>query len=144
MNRLLCGVLCAVCVGLMTTASRGADTKKGGDWLLTKADIKYAGAFKLPKGKGGKGRNCIFAYSPGAIAYDIDRNSFYVAGHGYFRGVAEVSNPGLMNTTDVSKLPRAKYVQNFRKLIANLPSGNPDNLNVLGGAYVERVTIERT
>jgi len=138
MNRLLCGVLCAVCVGLMTTASRGADTKQDGDWLLTKADIKYAGAFRLPKGRGGKGRNCHFAYSPGAIAYDIHRNSFYVAGHGYFKGVAEVSNPGLMNTTDVSKLPRAKYVQNFRKLLANLPSGNPDNLNVLGGAYVEK------
>ena len=137
MNRLFCGVLCAVCVGLMTTAARGADTKKDGDWLLTKADIKYAGAFRLPKGRGGKGEHCHFAYSPGAIACDTDRNSFYVAGHGYFNGVAEISNPGLMNTTDVSKLSRAKYVQNFRKLMAHMPSGNPDNLSVLGGAYVE-------
>ena len=143
MSRLLCGVVCAVCVGMMTPASGGEGpsedgAKKGGDWLLTKADIKYAGAFRLPKGRGGKGRNCIFAYSPGAIAYDIDRNSFYVAGHGYMRGMAEVSNPGLTDTTDVSKLPRAKYVQNFRTLIARMPSGNPDNLNVLGGAYVEK------
>jgi len=143
MNRLLCGVVFAVCVGLTTTAfgaeaaSEGAG-KKEEDWLLTKADVQYAGAFKLPKGSGGKGRNAHFAYSPGAIAYDSDRNSFYVAGHGYFKGVAEVSNPGLTDTTDVSKLPRAKYVQNFRALIANMPSGNPDNLGVLGGAYVEK------
>ena len=144
MSRLFCGIVYAVCVGLMTPASGGeadpADkgTKKNGDWLLTKADVQYAGAFKLPKGKGGKDRNAHFAYSPGVIAYDTDRDSFYVAGHGYLDAMAEVSNPGLTDSTDRSKLARAKYVQNFRRLIGKMPSGNPDNLNVLGGAYVEK------
>jgi len=139
MSRLICGVLCAVCVGLVTAASGGeAAAEKDGEWLLTKADVKYAGAFRLPKGKGGKGRNAHFAYSPGTIAYDSDRNSFYVAGHRSLKGMAEISNPGRVNSTDLSKLPRAKYVQNFRTLIANMPSGNPDKLGELGGAYIEK------
>jgi hypothetical protein len=151
MRRLSCAVLCAACVGMVTMVScadagsaRGASAvrnpgaEKNGDRLLTTADIGFAGAFKLPKGSSGKGKHCNFAYATGAIAYDSDRNSFYVSGHRYLKGVAEISNPGLVNTTDMSMLPRAAYVQSFRQLMNHMPSGNPDKLGEVGGAYVEK------
>ena len=114
---------------------------KPSDWQLTKADMTYVGGFKLPKGSAGKGKNAHFAYSPGVIAYDADRNSFYAASHGYMKAIAEVSNPGLVDTVDLSKFPRAKYVQNFRSLLDGLPSGNPDKVGVLGGLYAEKGNI---
>ena len=151
MSRILCVVLCASCASVAKKESRPAaglaakpaeDADSGveanGDWLLTKVDLKYAGAFKLPKGSRGKGKNCSFAYTPGTIAYDSDRNTFFVAGHRYLKGMAEISNPGLVDTTDLSKLPRAEYVQAFRQLLDHLPSGNPDKLGEFGGAYVEK------
>ena len=112
----------------------GAQGQKA-DWLLTKADMNYAGGFRLPKGAGGKGKNDHFAFSPGVIAFDRQRNSFFAAGHNYAKAIAEVSFPGLVNSTDIAELPRAEYRQNFRNLIDSLPSGNPDKVGVLGGLY---------
>jgi hypothetical protein len=131
MGRMLAVFLCVSCV----TAAK-AD---GGDnRLLTKTDIRYAGAFKLPTGSQGEGKHCTFAYTSGTIAYDSDRNTFFVTGHRYLKGLAEISNPGLADTIDLSKLPRAEYVQAFRQVLDRLPSGNPDKLGEWGGACVEK------
>jgi len=105
--------------------------------LLSKADLRYAGAFKLPSRGGGDGKNKTFGYSPGVIAYDAERDCFFIAGHRYLKGVAEVSNPGLGASTSLKDLPRAEFQQNFHTLIHNMPSGNPDGLGELGGLYVE-------
>jgi hypothetical protein len=118
-----------------------APKKKPANWQLTKADMKYVGGFKLPKGSAGKGKNAHFAFSPGVIAYDADRNSFYAASHGYMKAISEVSNPGLTDSVDLSTFPRAKYVQNFRTVLDGLPSGNPDKVGVLGGLYAEKGNI---
>lgn len=144
MFRILGVVLCLVCLGQVEVgAEDGASSQSKADdatdpWLLTKADMQYAGAFKLPAGKAGKGKNCTFAFSPGPIAYDAKRDSFFVAGHNYMRGVAEISNPGLTETTELTELTRARYRQDFRNLIDQTSSGNPEKLNVIGGLYVEK------
>ncbi|MFC1582230.1 Ig-like domain-containing protein [Planctomycetota bacterium] len=111
------------------------------DWMLTKADMKYVGGFRLPKGSAGKGKNDHFAFSPGVIAYDTQRNSFFAAGHGYAKAIAEISYPGLTDSVDISKFPRAVYIQNFRNLLDGLPSGNPDKVGVIGGLYAEKGAI---
>jgi hypothetical protein len=120
-------LLAAVCWG----QDKAVDEKAGR--LLTKANMKYAGGVKLPAGSGGKGANKNFAYSAGVIAYDAERNSFFASGHNYIKGIAEISNPGIVNSADLSKLPRARYVQNFRSILDGSPSGNPDKFGVLGG-----------
>lgn len=127
--------LCALCL-VWASQARAAETKDGAR-LLTKADMQYAGALLLPKGKPVGGEKTDFAYSTGAIAYNPDRDSFYVASHNYQNAVAEVSNPGLVESLDRGKLRRGEFKQAFRPLLKGLPSGNPDKLTHLGGFYCE-------
>jgi len=128
-------LLAGVCLGQDSTV------KKTPGRLLTKADMKYVGGIKLPGGSAGKGANRNFSYSDGVIAYDPDRGSFFASGHTYLKGIAEISNPGLVASADLSKLRRAKYVQNFRNVLDDLPSGNRDKLGKLGGLYAEKGAI---
>jgi hypothetical protein len=139
MNKLVCVtgllLLAGVCWG------QDSVVKKNPGRLLTKADMKYVGGIKLPGGSAGKGANKNFSYSDGVIAYDPDRGSFYASGHTYAKAIAEISNPGLVDSADLSKLRRAKYVQNFRNVLDDLPTGNRDKLGKLGGLYAEKGAV---
>lgn len=95
----------------------------------------YVGAFRLPRTAAG-GDDFSFAGSP--LAYRASANTLFAASR---RGhVAEVSIPTPVNSTDISTLPIAAYVQPFADpMEGHLPAVSPNGdaslrgLAVLGG-----------
>ena len=75
---------------------------------LTFEDLHYAGAFRL---SAGEANGDSFASGGGLIAFNPDRNSLFVGARS--GRVAEVSVPTPVNTTDITALPFAEYLQPF-------------------------------
>ena len=76
--------------------------------LIQLADLTYVGAFRLPRGYA-NGDSFLLGGAP--LAFNPSRNSLFVGNH---RGnVAEVAIPAPVNSTDVTKLPFATFIQAF-------------------------------
>jgi hypothetical protein len=75
--------------------------------LLTKADLVYEGAFRVPTGTG----TATYGYGGTALTYHPGHNSLMLVGHDWYQRVGEISIPTPGKGTSVSDLPRATTIQ---------------------------------
>jgi len=84
--------------------------------LLTIDKVQYKGAFRIPSGTYGASSA---DYSYGAIGFNPDKNSLFVAGHEYEGAIAEFPIPAIVNSTDIGALKTASTpIQSFAKVLS--------------------------
>ncbi|MCF6348779.1 MAG: T9SS type A sorting domain-containing protein [Flavobacteriaceae bacterium] len=98
--------------------------------LIQIEDLEYQGAFIIPGGDNGESRA---DYAAGAIEYNPANHSIFFAGYSLHGAIAELAIPTLVNSTDVSALNSATFLQNFSKVLDRTPDSNPQNINRVTG-----------
>ena len=88
--------------------------------LAAKFDITYQGAFRvLAKGESSS------SYAVGAIAYNRDNNSIFMAGHDHHRAIAEFEIPDQLSLDPkAANIVKAKVLQNYVKALNKKKVGN--------------------
>jgi hypothetical protein len=76
--------------------------------LLLKADLQYAGAFRVPADQSAQQS---FGYGAMGMAYNPSRNSLYMVGHLWYQQTAEVSIPEIRQGATPSSLARSTVLQ---------------------------------
>lgn len=110
--------------------------------LITYSDFKYTGAFRLPKKPNGDSR---VGNSEGPITLGADGKTFFIVSHPRQQAIAEYMIPELVISRDLSKLAMAVNVQPFTKVLDRPKTGNPQNMNRIGGMeYVDGELIVNT
>lgn len=109
---------------------RGGGSGCKGCPLVTKNDLVYIGGFRVPGATYGDSRA---AYSQGIIALGANRDSIFLVGHAWDQAIGEFSIPPLVNSTDIAAFNMATNIQPFSKVLNRAPSGNPQNLDRIGG-----------
>jgi len=99
------------------------------DFSIGLITFNYQGAFRLRLGDFGESK---IAHAPGAFTLNGQNNSFYVAGHARYNGIAEFSIPMIVNSESIDDLGFAEPVQPFvnfldKKLI------NPQKIDLITG-----------
>lgn len=83
--------------------------------LLTIDKVVYKGAFRVPSNTYGVSSA---NYSYGAIGFNSDKNSIFLAGHEYHSAIAEFAIPAIVNSTDIGALKTASApIQNFADVL---------------------------
>ncbi|MCZ6820480.1 MAG: hypothetical protein O7G31_13460 [Calditrichaeota bacterium] len=104
---------------------------------LPLADIQglvYEGAFQVSSSTFGESR---INYAEGPIAYNPTNHSLYVVGHGHQQAIAEFPIPELVGGSDLSELNVVSSPnQLFSRVLGRPKSGNPQNMNRIGGLAV--------
>ncbi len=92
--------------------------------------MNYLGAFRIPDGQFG---NSNASYSYGAMAYNANNNSIFLAGHEYQGSVAEFKIPELVKSTKLSDLKTAAApLQGFVPVVNRAPLDAGNGLRVAG------------
>ena len=79
--------------------------------LATIEVLNYQGAFKLPDNIFGESS---VNYSYGAIGFNVNNNSLFIAGHAEERALAEFPIPVIVNSTDINAINMASApIQDF-------------------------------
>lgn len=98
---------------------------------LTPAMMRFEGAFRLPAEDFGVSS---MNYSEGPLVYHPGRNSIFIVGHNHQQAIAEFTVPALVKSAKLAELNiAAAPLQNFVTVLDRAPSGNPQELNVIGG-----------
>jgi hypothetical protein len=101
--------------------------------LLTIDKVVYSGAFRIPAGTFG---DSSANYSYGAIGFNPDRNSMFVAGHEYNSAIAEFTIPSLVNSTNLADLKIANApIQNFADVLHKATVDWGNGLRISGIFY---------
>ena len=110
--------------------------------LLHQSNLKYIGAFRLPKGKIGCNSAedyCTFAYGGRPIAADINgdkgKGSLFIGSHIYSQKIAEVTIPSLVNSNNLNDLNTAQVLQGF----SDITEGKRNNVMKNGERYNQTV-----
>lgn len=98
------------------------------DKLLQQSDLKYLGAFRVPKIDMGGPQYQGLAYGGAAIAYNASNNSLFITGHDSNQQVAEISIPAIVNSANISSLNTASVLQN----LVDITEGNRGNIKIDG------------
>lgn len=109
---------------------------------LSISDLSFVGAFALPTAKDNVS---TLDYSSGVI--EVNGDSLFIVGHDHDDAVAEFAVPGLVDSTDISKLQMARRPrQGFVKVLDRSPAGNPESLDEIVGLEVvgESLVINAT
>jgi hypothetical protein len=77
---------------------------------LSKSDLIYEGAFKVP---GGGSDGSTFGYGGTSVGYNPVNNSLFLTGHKNFQLTAEISIPTIVNSNNAGDLNTATILQNF-------------------------------
>lgn len=97
--------------------------------LLAIEDFRFVGAFRIPDDDFGPSSA---NYASGALGYNPDRGSLFLAGFRPDGMVAEFGIPETLSTGDVvDELPVASSLQDFHPIL-NV-SGNPDEMDTVTG-----------
>jgi hypothetical protein len=98
---------------------------------LTLSDFEYVGAFRLPADEFG---SSSLNYSEGPLEYNPVNNSIFIVGHAHHQMLAEFTVPELVKSSEVTELNMAADpIQNFANPLDRVSSGNPQNINRIGG-----------
>lgn len=116
--------------------SRPASAVEGGR-LIEASDLRYVGAFRLPRGSFGAPVHDGFAYGGTALAYHRGQGSLFLVGHDWHQLVAEVRIPSITNARRVDGLATAAVVQPF----ADVTEGNRGRIKERGGVYAATAKI---
>lgn len=110
--------------------------------LLTMDKWEYVGGFRIPADTYGESN---ITYSEGPIAMGAGGKSIYIVSHTYQQAIGEFSVPALVNSLKVSDFQYAGVVQNFSRVLGRPQSGNPQNMDRIGGmAYVNGQLLVNT
>ena len=102
--------------------------------LLHIDDFYYAGAFRLLHDTFGASS---LNYSEGPLEYDAASHSIFVVGHSHHQAIAEFAVPELVCSNSLADLRMSGApLQNFVPILNRTSSGNPQNLNRIGGMEV--------
>ncbi len=104
--------------------------------LLSKADLVYEGAFKVPRG-GSDGST--FSYGGTALGFNPQSNSLFLTGHKNYQLTAEISIPTVVNSQNINNLNTATILQTFRDATEGRRNSiNPGDSNDqrIGGHFV--------
>lgn len=94
--------------------------------LISFANIKRLGAFRLPDGDAN--------YARGVIEINPENNSFYLVGHQHRNNVAEFRVPDLIsNNINISNLATATLLQDFQNIMQRATTGNDEIVEKIGG-----------
>jgi hypothetical protein len=131
----------AICVALWMAGCSGSDTSDAtttvsDDTLAQINDFSYLGAFRIASNDFGVSNT---NYAIGALAYNPERNSIFIAGHDHHRAIAEFSIPDLVISDDLQALEVVESpLQEFVYLLESSPNGNPEGLNrITGMLYID-------
>jgi len=91
--------------------------------LSAEFDIQYQGAFRaLAKGESSSNS------AVGTLAYNIDQNSIFLAGHSRENSIAEFEIPEKLSLDPkISNIPKAKVLQNYVNVLDKRKVGNKTN-----------------
>jgi hypothetical protein len=106
---LMLGVSLLLLFGLQSGAQTTPGTDPTRAPLVQARNLKWVGAFRLPGGHYGTPNGFSFGGKP--LAYNPANNSLFVGGHSYDKGIAEVTIPTPVPSTDVAALPFAAVLQ---------------------------------
>lgn len=98
--------------------------------LFQIGNLDYVGGFRLPSSTLGESNA---TYSEGPIALGANGESIYVVGHARDQAVAEFRIPTLVDSMNVSSMNTASVVQNFSELLDRPATGNPQDMDRIGG-----------
>lgn len=104
--------------------------------LVQKADLVYKGAFRVPLDKNG---SSSFAYGGTGMGFNPANNSLFMTGSDPDPYTAEIKIPEIVNSTSMSALKTATFVQAFRDPTeGKLRQINPNDSNAqkIGGHLV--------
>jgi hypothetical protein len=105
------------------------EVEAGTTQLLSISELSFVGAFALPTAKDNVS---TLDYSSGVI--EVNGDSLFIVGHDHDDAVAEFVLPGLVESTEISKLRVAgKPRQGFVKVLDRSPAGNPEALDEIVG-----------
>lgn len=95
--------------------------------------LNYQGAFKIPKGTIGAS---TASFSYGALAFNPDNNSIFLAGHNLQGSVAEFPIPALVNSVNLADLNTASSaLQTFSNVIDKATNDDYGEGNVISGLH---------
>lgn len=96
--------------------------------------LQYSGAFRLPASSYGASS---LNFSQGPVAFDTLGDSIFIVGHAHHQAIAEFALPALVNSQVLGDLNMASApVQVFAGVLNRATSGNPQNINRIGGLAV--------
>ncbi len=99
--------------------------------LLHQKDFHFIGAFRLPDDTYGASS---LNYSEGPLEYDAADHAIYIVGHSHHQAIAQFAVPALVCSTNVAELTMSGApLQGFVQVLDRTTSGNPQNLNRIGG-----------
>lgn len=98
--------------------------------LFQIGNLEYVGGFRLPASTLGQSNA---TYSEGPITLGANGETMFVVGHARDQAVAEFRIPTLVDTMTVSAMNTASVVQNFSELLDRPATGNPQNMDRIGG-----------
>ncbi len=98
--------------------------------LIQIGQLEYQGAFRIPDGTFGESNA---NYAVGTATYNPINNSLFFVGHNWDNAIAEISIPPIVNSTDISALNTASFLQNFSKVLNRTPDNNPQGLDKITG-----------
>lgn len=105
---------------------------------LTKPDLIYEGAFRVPQGGS---EDFTFDYGGRGIAVNSANNSLFLIGHDQRQRTAEIRIPTVVNSSNMSDLNTATIVQDFRNATEgrlNSVNSADSNSKKVGGHLVYR------
>ena len=116
---------------LFTATTAGAQTPPSSQPRLQISALQYSGAFRLPAAEFG---SSSLNYSEGPFDYNAANNSVFIVGHAHHQQIAEFRVPAIVNSTNLSSLNiSGNPLQTFVNVIGKAPSGNPQDINRIGG-----------
>lgn len=105
--------------------------------LLQKANLVYAGAFRVPNA--GASYTNTFDYGGTALGFNPINNSIFLTGHDWYQRTAELKIPAIVNSSNLNSLNTATLLQGFSdETEGKLDSINSDTTNAakIGGHLV--------
>jgi hypothetical protein len=100
--------------------------------LIAIDDLSYAGAFRVSSETFGASST---NYSVGALAYNAEKNSVFIAGHSQDKAIAEFAIPTLGTSTTMTDLPEVPQpLQPFSTIFDRV--ANPGAIDTITGMYV--------
>jgi hypothetical protein len=101
--------------------------------LLQPSDLVYLGAFRLPPGSTDQ---TSFSYGGMALAYNPAQNSLFLVGHDWYQRTAEVTIPTIVNSSSLSALSTATFLQPFTDATNGEINQTGGSNNKIGGQLI--------
>ncbi len=103
---------------------------------LRQTDLDYIGAFRVPGGGSG---DATFNYGGSGLTFNPENGSLFLVGHDNGQETAEITIPNIVNSSNLSDLSTASFLQSFRDAtegrLNQINPGDP-NQQLIGGQLV--------